>query len=266
MRKVTRPKEIDIYIPELKLGIEFCGLYFHSENSLEEDRADENKHYKKMLMANSLGIRLITIFENEWNEKKEQIKGFLLSTLNKNEIKIAARECEIHKLTREVSDDFLDSHHIQGRDNYSISLGLFHEKELIGVMTGGGHPQGSVKNTKTLYLNRLAFKSGITVIGGASKLLSSLKQFALNNGFDSIHSWSDNRWSEGGVYKSLGFTFDSQRAKGRGLSDGSIWPDFYYVLSGKLYTRQKIKKMMLDTDDLNKIYDCGKKRWILSLI
>ena len=264
--RVTKPKEIDIYIPELKFGIEFCGLYYHAENDLEEKNANENKHYKKMLMSNNLGIRLVTIFDNEWKEKKEQIKGFLLSTIGKNTSKIAGRDCEIKEIDKETSDDFLNLYHIQGKDASFVSFGLFYNNELIGVITGGNHPRKSIKNSEILYLNRMAFKTNITIMGGASKLLATLKQYAKVNNFKAIHSWSDNRWSEGNVYKKLGFTFDSQQLKGRGLKDGSIWPDFHYVIGGKLYSREAVKKMGLNELDLNKIYDCGKKRWILSLI
>ena len=261
--RITKPQEIDIFIPELNLGIEFCGLYHHRENELEEINADENKHYKKMLKANKLGIRLITVFENEWNDKKEQVKGFLLSSLKKNTIKIGARNCQIKEISTDTSNDFMDKNHIQGSDKPKISFGLFNENELVGVITGGYHPQAANSNDKTLYLNRLAFKIGATVSGGASKLFSSLKKYAKQNGYKQIISWSDNRWSEGNVYKQLGFTFESQREKGKGLSDGSIWPDFYYAYNGKLHTRSASKN--IDITKANKVYDCGKKRWSFKL-
>jgi orotate phosphoribosyltransferase-like protein len=151
-QRTTKAKEIDIYIPELKLGIEYCGLYWHSENELDEEKANENKHYIKMLAANDLGIRLITIFENEWKEKQEQIKGFILSAIGKNPIKIAARDCEIAEITKENSDNFLNSYHIQGRDASAVSFGLFYQGGLVGVMTAGKHPHGNSKNSKVFIL------------------------------------------------------------------------------------------------------------------
>ena len=245
------------------MGIEFCGLYHHRENDLDDKNADDNKHYKKMLRANKLDIRLITVFENEWNDRKEQVKGFLLSALKKNSVKIGARDCEIKEISIEISKDFMDKNHIQGADKSKISFGLFYSGELVGAITGGYHPQAVNSEDKTLYLNRLAFKIGLTISGGASKLFSGLKNYAKQNGYEKLVSWSDNRWSEGGVYKQLGFTFESQREKGKGLSDGSIWPDFYYALRGKLYTRSAAKK--IDVSKANKVYDCGKKRWSFKL-
>ena len=52
--------EIDIYIPALKIGIEYNGLYWHSELQKEK-----NYHFKKSKLADALGIRLINIYEDE---------------------------------------------------------------------------------------------------------------------------------------------------------------------------------------------------------
>jgi hypothetical protein len=262
----TKPKEIDIYIPELKLGIEYCGLHWHCED-LEENQAIDNKHYKKMLLAEKIGIRLITIFENEWKERQDQVKGFLLSAMGKNTIKIYARDCEIVELDSKEASKFFEDYHIQGAPSASfVAFGLKYNGEIVGVMDGGGHPRRSRPTEKDLYLNRLCFKTGVTVVGGASKLFSALKDYALSNGFERIISWSDNRWSQGQVYKVLGFRFDSQKLKGRGLADGSIWPDFNYVIKGKLYSRAAVAKLgIANIEDIPKIYDCGKKRWVYDL-
>lgn len=49
-------QEIDIYIPELKIGIECNGVYWHSELY-----KDPTYHIKKQQLASSLGIKLIFI-------------------------------------------------------------------------------------------------------------------------------------------------------------------------------------------------------------
>jgi hypothetical protein len=263
----TKPKEIDVFIPELKLGIEFCGLRYHQENHLDVDNADENKHYKKMLAANKLGIRLITVFGDEWESREQQIKNFLLSAIGKNEYKIGARECETRLISKNLCDEFMEANHIQGKDNHFVSFGLFHENELVGAITGGTHPQRHTKEDKGIYLNRLAFKANTTITGGASKLMAALVEYAKNSGFECIKSWSDNRWSEGNVYKKLGFEFESEKDKdgSRGLADGSIWPEYQCVVKGKRVSKLMAEKMGLADLDLQKVYDCGKKRWSFKL-
>lgn len=60
-RTIIKPKELDIYIPELKLAIEYNGIYWHSI----ESGADKYVHRNKSVACRNLGIRLIHIFEFE---------------------------------------------------------------------------------------------------------------------------------------------------------------------------------------------------------
>jgi ribosomal protein L33 len=59
-RKIIPPKEIDIYIPELKVGIEFNGDYWHLQHSLEY-------HLMKYNMAKEKGIELLFLWEHTYN-------------------------------------------------------------------------------------------------------------------------------------------------------------------------------------------------------
>ena len=67
-RTIIRPKEIDIYLPDLKIGIEYNGTYWHSI----ESGIDKYAHRNKSLACRKLNIRLIHVFEFE--DLDEQIK------------------------------------------------------------------------------------------------------------------------------------------------------------------------------------------------
>ena len=74
-RTILRPKEIDIYIPDLKIGIEYNGLYWHSI----ENGTDKYSHRNKSLACRKLGIRLIHIFEFEdLDEQIDKINQLIL--------------------------------------------------------------------------------------------------------------------------------------------------------------------------------------------
>ena len=60
-RKTIKPYEIDIYVPSVNLGIEFNGIYWHSEQF-----KIKTYHADKYQLALSKGVRLIQIFEDEW--------------------------------------------------------------------------------------------------------------------------------------------------------------------------------------------------------
>lgn len=68
-RSILGGKEIDILIPSYSLGIEYDGLYFHSE----KDGKGPEYHYNKTLQCNSKGIRLVHIFSDEWENRRTQV-------------------------------------------------------------------------------------------------------------------------------------------------------------------------------------------------
>ena len=77
-RKIIAPQEIDIYLPQLKLAIEFNGLYYHSQlrNKTKE------YHLNKSIVCRKKGIRLIHIYEFEDIDKQILL---LLSLINGND-------------------------------------------------------------------------------------------------------------------------------------------------------------------------------------
>ena len=72
VRNIIHPYELDIYIPSKKIAIEYNGLIWHSEKFKGKVF---NYHLNKTENCEKIGIRLIHIFEDEWNEKKEIIKS-----------------------------------------------------------------------------------------------------------------------------------------------------------------------------------------------
>lgn len=112
--------EIDVYLPELKLGFEYTGLYWHAEK-----QNPEHMHllWKKQF-ANRLGVRLITIFEDEWINKTEIVKSRIRALLMKTPRKIFARKCKLVIPTPSEKNDFLQRNHIQSTDMSSFWVDL----------------------------------------------------------------------------------------------------------------------------------------------
>jgi len=70
-------KEIDIYIPELKVGIEYNGMYWHSDQIIFKNRGlkSYDYHKSKLDLANKKGISLLFVWEDDWNEKNELVQS-----------------------------------------------------------------------------------------------------------------------------------------------------------------------------------------------
>jgi hypothetical protein len=255
----TRPKEIDIYIPSKGVGIEFCGLYWHSE-----EMKGKQYHKDKLDLAKKAGIRLITVFEDEWDLNKDQVKNFIKSVLGTT-APVYARNCIVNEISSKKARNFFKQNHIQGAPRSVIyATGLFYENNLIGVMSLGTHHRGG--QNKDIVLNRLAFSEEFHVIGGASKLLKKCVEWSKKEGYEKIISWSDNRWSEGNVYKKMGFQLEKE-----------LNTDYDYIKAGKRYKKHSLKKTasekllnktekeLRESQGYGKIWDCGKIRWSLKI-
>lgn len=87
-KQLIKPLEVDICIPELKLAIEFNGIYFHCiQNTVQ------GQHMRKTILCNEKGYRLIHIWEDEWDKYKEKIKERLKEVFEgREDLKFTERE------------------------------------------------------------------------------------------------------------------------------------------------------------------------------
>ena len=239
--------EIDIYLPEMKLGFEFNGVFWHSSKFRVKDY-----HLEKLEYFKKLGIRIINIWEDDWVGKQEiiksQINNFLL-----NSCKIPARKCYVKEIEYGESRDFLEKNHIQGSYKQIVkSLGLFYGDDLVSVMTFD-HFEGRKKLPISHWnLSRFCNKLNFTVIGGASKMLNF---FTKNYGVERVISYADKDWSIGNLYEKIGFKKVHETK-----------PDYKYVVKEKRIHKSNFKKLELVGEILPpKIYDCGKIKYQLIL-
>ena len=260
--KVIERKEIDIYDSNKNIAIEYCGLRWHNENS--PDPRGKNYHISKYKLCLSKGIKLITIFEDEWINKNKQCKDYLKSIFGKFDNRIFARKCTIKEVDKKTSNKFYSENHLFGKpNNTKISFGLYYQDKLVGCISLGYHHRNFLITT----INRVCFSPGIQIIGGASKLLKPCMDFCKKNKCDKLVTWSDNRWSSGNMYEKLGFTLNKE-----------LGPDYSYVDTKTKYkgvSKQSRKKSNSNCpkektenehaieQGFSRIWDCGKKRWIL---
>lgn len=197
--------ELDIYIPELNLGIEYNGSAFHATIGGAFKDKPKTYHRDKFLQAKKQGIHLINIFDVDWENNQEKIKNYL-KDLIVPPIKLYARKCVLRKITKKEANEFFDSYHLQGKTNSSsINYGLFYQDELVSVMGFGNVRYHKKSDEYELY--RYCVKAGYTILGGAQKLL---KNFETEYVPKRLVSYSDNDYFTGKIYEQLGFVFVKQ--------------------------------------------------------
>ena len=188
-RKIIKGRELDIYLPEKKLAIEFDGTFYHSSKY-----KDYRYHQEKTLACREQGIRLIHIFEHEWSFKREKVCNLLRNALGIFDHQIYARQCRVKELSTEEYKLFLEINHFNGFVNSSIRYGLFYNDELVSVI---GFGKSRFKKEE-IELHRYCVKVGYKVIGGFSKLLK-------HSGQTYFFSYVDLAHFDGKGYDALGF-------------------------------------------------------------
>lgn len=255
-RKIIPPYEIDIYIPKLKIAIEFNGVYYHSSN-----HSSKNNNYHKMKsdMCKKLGIHLIHIWDYEWVKKCDIFKSVLKNLINNQNQKIIyARKCIIKELDYKITNNFLNENHILGSLKvFSKSYGLFYDNELVSLMTF----KKLRLNNNEYELSRYSIKKETRIIGGAEKLF---KFFIKNNLITSIITYNDNSIFKGDVYKKLKFNF---------LRTNDPNYVYYDRKNNEIMKKQIIRKSVLGDEfisekiyssenELFKIYNAGNDVYI----
>jgi hypothetical protein len=257
IRSIIPPKELDIYLPEYNMAIEVHGTYWHSSKF----QKNKNLHYQKYILCRDKGIQLLQFWAEDWVAKKHIIQNIIHTKLTKNNIKVYARKCNTVLLSPPQAKEFLNTHHIYGYGTgASVYIGLSYNDTLQAVMC-------FKKTTDTVYdLTRFCTLGGVTVVGGASKLLMHFIRVYTPT---EITSFSDNMYSNGGLYETLGFKKES-----------TLYPDYKYytrgVLQHKFRFRHSILKTKLKVYDntltekqncanngLYQVFDAGKVKWSL---
>ena len=249
--------ELDIYIPSKKIAIEFDGLYWHSEV-----KKPGLYHLRKTVVCESLGIRLIHVFEDEWNFRMDTVKSRLKAILGCSGRRIYARKCEVTEIPRAEADDFIEKNHIQGACVSAWRYALKYDGETCAVMTFGKNRFG-----EGYELLRYCTRGDTEVAGGASRLL---RHFTREHPeVTEIMSFADRRWSgPDAFYPKLGFT-----------PEGTTRPAYYYVVNNARRNRMEFAKHRLVAAGFDpgmseheimlsrgiyRIYDCGnyRFRWV----
>lgn len=250
-RNILKGIELDLYIPEKALAVEYNGLYWHSEWN-----HDKWYHHNKWKKCKEAGIQLIQIWEDQWIDRKSMVKDKLQSMLL-GRASVGARTTYSCNLSYAEASDFLDETHLQGRSSGSSYLGLRDKKsdQILAVSV--------FKRTKeTIYLERYA--SRVSIVGGLDKMMTA-------NGPGRYTTFADHCISNGNLYEKTGWEVEQV-----------LDPDYRYVRSGVKIREHKFnyrlkrfrtdptleyvdgysESQLAELNNIYRIWDAGKTRYI----
>lgn len=176
-----------------------------------------------------------------------------------------AREYTIQRLAAPSARSFYEAYHIQGAPSSGEHFSL--HREFVGAVMTFSSPSANRASGADLLLSRFAVQGHIP--GAASRLVRAAQQ--AYPGF-SILTFSDNRYSNGGVYRAVGF-----------VEAGVVVPSYRYVRGDTVLPKERLQKKHLrhelgrdiETQETEaqmaraagyqRLYDAGKIRWLLPI-
>lgn len=264
-RKLIPNREIDIFLPDYNLAIEFNGVYWHHS---ESPNIDKHYHYNKFKKCEEIGVELFSIFSDSWDQHKAAWKEKILFKIGKSTKTVYARKCQIKPLKVSETRELLDSHHIQGYCTSEIAYGLEYCCEVVALMTFSKPRPGIGKKYTDNTYELVRYVTKHSVPGGASRLL---KHFIRTQNPSSVVSYSSNIYSTGMLYKKLGFELVKENTAGYWYYDPKTRTSYHR----SSFTKAKLIKNghdcnLTESEIMSnlgylKLWDCGSRLWCLDL-
>lgn len=253
-RKILKGKELDIYLPDFNLAIEYDGCYWHNS-----EKKDKKYHLEKTLACKEKGIHLVHIFDEELFNKRELTLDMLKKMMNISN-KIGARKCKIVELSDREYKEFVEDNHLQGYTPVKVRLGLAYNDSLVAVMS---FSKPRFAKDVEWELNRYCEILGSVVVGGKEKLLN---YFEKTYNPKSMISYCDLRWFKGTSYTKMGFELVKTSEPNYKYFKSGYY-DFHSRLEFQKHKMKDIKGFLFDenlseyenmrNNGYLRIFDCG---------
>ena len=236
VRNIIAPKELDLVFPEFKLAIEVNGAYYHSE----QFQKNNQYHLEKTRAASAAGYELWHFWDWELAESLDKVLSKIQHRL-RQDTRVFARSLKITKISAASKKQFFSRYHLQSDCVSNVNLALTDDQGEILMAASFGVSRFTKKYQWELL--RLCSGSNITVVGGASRLITAFVNNHMQSG-DTLVSYCNQRWSQGIVYERTGFT-----------PAGQSPPSYVYVHRGRLagtryqFQKHRLSQLLPDFDE-----------------
>jgi hypothetical protein len=207
-----RNHEIDVYLPQMKIGFEIDSLAWH--------HSKPEKHSRKTELALAQGIKLFHI----WTFfHKKKVESFVKSQLGIGLMTIQSKKTDFVTLTELESKEFLRMNSLFEPSKSHFQYALLFQGSIVGLICF------KKRNKNTIILESCCFKQGFHVVGLKTMLHQSIpliKEFGYSKivAFEDRDLMPDHKDS---LYFHNGFEFK-----------GDIGNKLFYTDRNKFYPRE----------------------------
>lgn len=254
-------RQLDIYIEDLKLAIEFNGLFWHNSDLGAHGRSPTPMmyHYGKSIECESKGIQLVHIFEDEWKTNEKLCKSKLKKIAFPEKVRhIDANLCAVIKdINNEMKHKMLCKYSFFGDDGSSVQYGLVYNGHLVAMMTFS-KARNNQQQCQWQILNYVEVNTFI-IDNGFGALLDA---FAKDYNATSIRLYASFDWATKSTYAKwmdfiacqdprLYWTHNGERIKGTAISKDNA----HSIL--ETYDDTKPFQQNMNDNGYLRIYDSG---------
>jgi len=253
-----RMAELDIFIADKHLAIEYNGLYWHCEA-----HKSSTYHNNKTQQCSEHNVHLLHVFEDEWRDKRQIVKSMITHRLGLTRERFFARKCDVVELTLKERREFFNANHIDGDTNSTLALGLKTKQGELVAALSLRRPFHN-KHRDCLEVARSCSRIDCTVTGGVGKLVAHAGTKAKKRGINKLMTYVDTRLGgTGNAYVAAGFTKSSTTAP------RFWWTDFHGRFNRFKYRADK-KNKLTEADvaaaaNVVRIWGCANDVYELSL-
>lgn len=224
--------------------------YVDLENYIKQNLSQD---YFEQQQSPVEGMRILYIWEDLWITKTDLIKQRIQALLGLSK-RIYARQTEVIRIDKHATFSFLETNHLQGATSAYYKYALIHNNQIVAVATFSKARTMFDGPTyyKSFELERFANLSGITVVGGLSKLV---RYFITHHGAIHLMTYADKDWSNGKSYLKLGFIQHSLLPANLLYINSRTWQRFF---------PNRLSEQQLQSPDLIKIYNAGSVKFVLN--
>mgnify|MGYP003291094645 CR=1 FL=1 len=173
------------------------------------------------LLRNYRTGQTIMVPQDMWNRRREMMEKRVLAHMGHFR-SIFARKCKVQRIVKPVAAEFLEANHSYGDAACRYRYGLYCGDELVAVaeFSNARRWQKGDAVIRSYEWVRYASLPDVRVVGGMGKVL---KAFIDEVHPDDIVSYADLEWSDGSVYRQLGFVEDGFKAPVSFVIDPGTW-------------------------------------------
>jgi len=242
-----KPYHIDFFMPEYNIGIEFNGIYWHSERV----RPDPNYHFRKFLLAKEKKIRLIQIWEQDLEFNQSLVFDKLSHLLEFSNNRSNLFNSLIKRIDVDQAMMFLNSYDLDGFQDCENYYGYFSNDELISVLSIS-------KNRVNDISNHIIDNFATSDMASASNQLSKFLSFIQKDlGNISLLSYVNLNWNYSKEYDNNGFSF-----MGYSKPNYKYFRSLYDIKTKEYFIEEDVAK----SSGYVRIYNSGNGLWFKQLI